>query len=71
MKIEKEIKERAKAQRLQQLKMRYFELEMDRIALEAVGDKEAAALVKERMEGVQKAYKAIEALDVNQELPAK
>jgi hypothetical protein len=65
VKIEKEIKEQAKKNRLQQLKMRYFDLEMDKIALEAVGNFEDAKLVAKRMEDLLKAYAAIEAIDVN------
>ncbi|HAY22602.1 MAG TPA: hypothetical protein DCY27_10650 [Desulfobacterales bacterium] len=64
--IEKEIKEYAKNTRLKQLKMRYFDLEMDRVSLEYIGDKEAVAQIKQRMEDVKKAYKAVEALDIDQ-----
>lgn len=62
MNIEKEIKQPMKEQRLQQYKKRYFELELDRIALLANEDKEGATEVEKRMQSVQSAYEAVEAI---------
>lgn len=62
MDISPELKERAKAHRLQQLQIRYFELEMDKVALEVAGDNARAAEVATRMEAIQAAYKAVEAI---------
>ena len=62
--IETEIKTQLKAQRLEQLKRRYFELELDRIALEATGDTEGAKATLDRMENVQKAFDAVESIQV-------
>jgi len=61
--IDPDLKKRAKANRLQQLQIRYFELEMDRIALEANGDTEGTAETVKRMEAVEKAYRAVESLE--------
>lgn len=63
MDISPEIKERAKAHRLQQLQIRYFELEMDRIALEVNGDTEGAKETVKRMEAIEKAYQAVESIE--------
>ena len=62
--IEKEIKEPMIKQRLDVLKRRYFELELDRVALEAAGDTEGVTATIIRMQAVQAAYEAVEAIPV-------
>lgn len=57
--IGKEIKQQMKGQRLDQYKRRYFELEMDRIALLANGDEEGAKATVLRMKAVEDAYNAV------------
>jgi hypothetical protein len=62
--IEKEIKEPMKKQRLEVLKRRYFELELDVVALKATGDTEGVEITIKRMQAVQAAYEAVEAIPV-------
>ena len=59
MKIEKEIKQQLKQQRLNQYKKRYFELELDRVALIANKDLEGAKATEIRMQAVEDAYNAV------------
>lgn len=62
MDIETQIKEELKQRRLTQLKQRYFSLELDLVALEAVGDIKGKEMTIERMANVQRAYEAVEAI---------
>jgi len=62
MQIEKEIKDQVKEQKLLHLKIQYATLEMDKVALESVGDTDGAKQIEERMNQIQKAYEAIDAL---------
>jgi len=62
MDIEIQIKEELKQRRLTQLKQRYFSLELDLVALEAVGNIKGKEMTIERMANVQKAYEAVEAI---------
>jgi hypothetical protein len=62
MQIEKEIKDQVKDQKLLQLKIQYATLEMDKVALESVGDTDGAKQIEERMNNIRKAYEAIDAL---------
>ena len=62
MDIETQIKEELKQRRLTQLKQRYFSLELDLVALEAVGNIKGKEMTIERMANVQKAYEAVEAI---------
>ena len=62
MDINQELKKRAKDHRLEMLQLKFFELEMDRVALIANGDTEGAGAISKRMEAVEKAYNAVEAI---------
>ena len=62
MDIETSIKTELKNQRLNQLKRRYFELELDRIGLEANGDTNGVEAIVKRMDTVQRAYDAVNAI---------
>ena len=62
MTIEPEIKIELKQRKLTQLKQRYFSLQMDLESLRAVGNVEGAETIAQRMENVQKAYDAVEAM---------
>lgn len=53
-----------KKQRLEVLKRRYFELELDKVALEAAGDTEGVEATIKRMTSVQAAYEAVDAIPV-------
>lgn len=64
MEIETDLKTQLKTQRLQNLKARYFELELDRVALEANGDTEGTNETAKRMDSVQKAFDAVNAIVV-------
>jgi hypothetical protein len=64
MNIEKEIKQQLKTQRMDQLKRRYFELELDKAALEATANEDAVKETVLRMDQVQKAYDAVEKIPV-------
>jgi hypothetical protein len=57
-----EIKRSMKEQRLDQYRRRYFELELDRIALLANEDEVGAAEVVKRMIAVEGAYNAVDAI---------
>lgn len=62
MTIEPEIKIELKQRKLTQLKQRYFSLQMDLESLRAVGNIEGVETIVLRMENVQKAYDAVEAM---------
>lgn len=62
MQIEKEIKKELKEQRLQQLKRRYYDLELDRLTFAALGNEKDATAIAERQEQIAKAYETIEAV---------
>lgn len=62
MELTKEQKEAMIIQRLEQYKQQVFSLEMDRTALESVGDKEGIKSIDERIEALRKAYKAVEGM---------
>jgi hypothetical protein len=62
MHIEDHMKKEMKLERLEGLKRKYFALEMDLKALEAVGDEETSNVIRERLEGLKKAYAAVEAI---------
>lgn len=66
MKIEKEIKGPVIEQRLQYYKKRYFELELDKIALLANRDTEGVKEVEEKMRSFKIAYEAIEAINIEE-----
>ena len=63
--IGKEIKQPMKDQRLDQYKRRYFELELDRVALLANEDTVGAEEVVKRMSAVEEAYNAVNKIDVD------
>jgi protein involved in sex pheromone biosynthesis len=54
-----EIKKQLKQQRLEQYKKRYFELELDRVALLANGDELGAQEIVVRMNVIEDAYNAV------------
>lgn len=62
MEIESEIKAQIKQRKLLELKQKYYTLELDKVALETVGDTEGTKEILERMESIKKAYEAINAL---------
>lgn len=66
MKIEKEMKNKLIEQRLHTLKSRYFELELDRVALEATDNLEELDMVVKRMGDIEKACKAVEAIKIGE-----
>lgn len=66
MDIETQIKTELKTQRLNQLKRRYFELELDRVGLEANGDINGVEAIVKRMDTVQRAYDAVNAIDTGE-----
>lgn len=62
MELEKDKKEKMKSQRLDEYKVRIFQLEMDRTAYESNGESDKVDAIKTEIERVKKAYKAVEAL---------
>jgi hypothetical protein len=62
MNIDSNIKERAKEQRLTNLKVQYFEFQMNLAAYEANNDQAGIEQTKQQMESCEKSYKAIEAI---------
>ena len=68
MKIEKGVKDTLKFNKLQSLKTTYYNLYLDKIALEVAGDTKGAEVMADRMEHVSNVYKAIEVLDTNQDV---
>lgn len=63
MDIDVAIKDKLKADRLAELKRRYYNLQLDFTALEAVGDIQRATEINQIMLDVQKAYEAIANID--------
>lgn len=61
--VEKELAEKLKKQRLEQYKVQLFNLRMDLIAFEAIGDVENAEKTKKAIEQGIKAYHAVEAME--------
>jgi hypothetical protein len=62
MELDSKTKEILKKERLEQYKRQLFTLNMDNRALEAVQDKEGVKGVEQRIEALEKAYKAVEAM---------
>lgn len=60
MEIKTEIKQREKEQRLTNLQVRYFQLQMDLAAYEANDDAAGAEQTKKMIESCEKSYSAIE-----------
>jgi cytochrome c-type biogenesis protein CcmH/NrfG len=60
--IGNEIKQSMKEQRLDQYRRRYFELELDRVALLSNQDVVGAAEVVKRMTAVEEAYNAVDSI---------
>ncbi len=58
--LDETLKEKMKEQRLNQYKQQLFALEMDLVALTAIGD--PTEQVKKTIEGIKKAYAAIEVM---------
>lgn len=59
MDVDAAIKESIKANRLADLQRRYYNLQLDVTALEAVGDMARAEEIKKIMDNIQMAYDAI------------
>lgn len=60
MKVKTEIKQREKEQRLINLQIRYFQLQMDLVAYEVNEDEPGIEQTKQLMESCEKSYVAIE-----------
>lgn len=60
MKIEKELKDQIKSNRLHTLQQRYYDLYLDLISLEAVGNTARAEEIKNEMEKIKKVYQVVE-----------
>jgi len=63
--IGKEIMDKGKSRRLEQLKQRYFDLYMDKISLEAIGDTGGAVQRAQQMEALGKSYTEIAKIDTS------
>jgi hypothetical protein len=57
-----ELKDKLKSQRLEDYQAQMFILQMDIVALEAIGDTENLDKCKSTLDMMQKSYKAVEAL---------
>lgn len=62
MDIDKNIKKKLKEEKLTELKIKYYKLELDKTALLAVDDNEGVKELVDRMESIKKAYEAINTL---------
>lgn len=60
MKIEKGLKDQIKSNRLHTLQQRYYDLYLDLISLEAVGNTARAEEIKNEMEKIKKVYQVVE-----------
>jgi hypothetical protein len=60
--IEQEMKDQMKEHRLNQYKQQIFTLQMDIVALKAVGDKEGLLKAGKSLEGLEKAFAAVEVM---------
>lgn len=60
--IDPALKEKMKEQRLSQYQQQIFTLEMDVVALEAIGDDQGLQKAKKSLEDLHKAYEAVEAI---------
>jgi hypothetical protein len=63
MEIDTATKDKLKVARLTEIERKYYNLQLDVIALEAVGDIERVNEMKKIMADVQKAYDAIASID--------
>lgn len=62
MRIETEIRDKAKQHRLKALRVKYFEIYMDMVSMQATGDAAGAEVAQNRLDNIQKAYETVEAI---------
>jgi hypothetical protein len=60
MELSEKEKEQLRKNRLKEYLVKIYSLEMDLVACEAAGDTQGAEIAKTNLEGLRKAYKAIE-----------